>query len=66
MFRGMVMTDISSSDARSRDARDIARRNRAVCGKALSPVMQTAATACELGRASPRPAPPAPPRDETD
>lgn len=36
-----------------RDARDIARRNRDAGGKGLSPVMKTAATACEVGHEPP-------------
>ena len=31
-------------------AREIAQRNRASAGRPLSPVMKTAATACELAR----------------
>ena len=31
-------------------AREIARRNEEAAGKPLSPVMKTAATACELAR----------------
>ena len=41
-------------------AREIARRNRAAVGKPLSPVMQTAATACELAHGADERAP----RDE--
>ena len=32
------------------NAREIAQRNRDSAGRPLSPVMQTAATACELAR----------------
>jgi hypothetical protein len=35
-------------DDRDWSAREIARRNRESVGKPLSPVMKTAATACEL------------------
>ena len=31
-------------------AREIAQRNRASAGRPLSPIMKTAATACELAR----------------
>ena len=43
---------------RAWSAREIARRNEAEAGKPLSPVMKTAATACELahGAAARRPA----------
>lgn len=51
------MTDESDSEIEGRrpslDAREIARRNRAVCGDRLSPVLKTAATACELAEAPP-------------
>jgi hypothetical protein len=52
--------------ARSRpDAREIARRNRDVCGGALSPVLRTAATACEVAETPPAQRSVAP-RGETD
>lgn len=35
-------------DARAWNAREIERRNRESSGKPLSPVLKTAATACEL------------------
>jgi hypothetical protein len=43
------MTDSQpSSEREPRDARAIAQRNRDACGGRISPVMKTAATACEL------------------
>ncbi|HWT12388.1 MAG TPA: hypothetical protein VN231_06520 [Allosphingosinicella sp.] len=36
------------ADGRGWSAREIARRNRESLGKPLSPVLKTAATACEL------------------
>ena len=44
---GGVSRDPESND-RNWSAREIARRNRESVGKPLSPVMKTAATACEL------------------
>ena len=39
-------------DGNAWSAREIARRNRAAGGKPLSPVMKTAATACELAHSA--------------
>ena len=44
---GGVSPDPESNE-RDWSAREIARRNRESVGKPLSPVMKTAATACEL------------------
>ena len=41
-----------ADDRQAWNAREIARRNRAGSGRPLSPVMKTAATACELAHAS--------------
>jgi hypothetical protein len=43
-----------SDEPETRTARDIARRHRDAAGKALSPVMKTAATARELACAAGR------------
>jgi len=40
------------NEANPLSAREIAQRNRAEDGKPLSPVMKTAATACELAHAA--------------
>lgn len=50
------MAETIADRAGGTDARDIARRNRESCGKPLSNVMKTAATACELahGKAAER------------
>jgi len=37
------------------NAREIARRNEEAAGRPLSPVMKTAATACELARGPAKP-----------
>ena len=41
-----------SNEANRLSAKEIARRNRAEDGRALSPVMKTAATACELAHSA--------------
>jgi hypothetical protein len=43
--------DREGEDRRAWNAREIARRNRAESRRPLSPVMKTAATACELAHA---------------
>lgn len=40
-----------ADDRQAWNAREIARRNRSGSGRPLSPVMKTAATACELAHA---------------
>jgi hypothetical protein len=69
MFRGQQVTDhpdsVSRPTADHRDARAIARRNRDACGTRLSPVMKTAATACEVAE-TPLPSRHVAPRGETD
>ena len=44
----MTGNDKGSVDPRVWNAREIERRNRETLGKPLSPVLKTAATACEL------------------
>jgi len=61
----MAETTQSSDAPASLDARAIARRNRDACGDTLSPVMKTAATACELAETPPPRRKVAPP-GETD
>jgi hypothetical protein len=50
-----VIRSAGSEERRDWNAREIARRNRGASGRPLSPVMKTAATACELAHgAKPR------------
>jgi hypothetical protein len=44
----MADRDSGGGEPARRSAREIARRNQDAVGKPLSPVMKTAATACEL------------------